>query len=347
MRNGSDQCPQTPPTGQEDRNSADRPKSGLRRDLVLIGLKCALLGTIVGAIGIGIFLIPLSNHHNYLLADKDKRTLLEGAASPKIVLVGGSNLALSVDSGLIEARLGQRVINMGLSCFLGLEYMISEVEPSLRRGDTVVLVPEYELLSSGFVKPLTILNLLDLDHTSGTYMAASSWPVIARHIPAYLTKKLHWIVHWHGLTAPPGSPPPYVREAFDHRGDIRDAMRTRLEDVAPATKIGKVEIGQAELCEPSKLLLSGFVARSRARGVSVLVSFPPIPENEFHRQPVAFWRIESQLRTVLGTCVISRPVDYVFPEREFLDFVYHLRVSAKRLRTERLLADIRQHQGIT
>ena len=74
----------------------------------------------------------------------DKHQLLQRAGSPKIVFVGGSSLALGLDSALIHTKTGLPVVNMGLNGGLGLRYMLEEVKPDIGPGDLIVVSPEYE-----------------------------------------------------------------------------------------------------------------------------------------------------------------------------------------------------------
>ena len=62
-----------------------------------------------------------SGDDNYLAAVLEKDRLIRSTPSPKIVLVGGSNLAFGIDSKKIEDSLGLRVVNMGLYAKLGLQ----------------------------------------------------------------------------------------------------------------------------------------------------------------------------------------------------------------------------------
>jgi hypothetical protein len=60
---------------------------------------------------------------NYLAAVLEKDRLIRNTPSPKIILVGGSNLAFGIDSRMMQDSLGLRVVNMGLYAKLGLKYM--------------------------------------------------------------------------------------------------------------------------------------------------------------------------------------------------------------------------------
>ena len=70
----------------------------------------------------GIFIGQYDTHSgddNYLAAVLEKDRLIRNTASPKIILVGGSNLAFGIDSRAIEDSLGIHVVNMGCTRGLG------------------------------------------------------------------------------------------------------------------------------------------------------------------------------------------------------------------------------------
>src|SRR6266436_7071833 len=69
------------------------------------------------------------NKTGYLAASIDKHHLLVQQPSPRIVFVGGSNLAFGLDSSEIERSLSYHPINMGLHIGLGLAFMLAEVKP--------------------------------------------------------------------------------------------------------------------------------------------------------------------------------------------------------------------------
>ena len=80
---------------------------------------------------------------NYLAAVLEKDRLIRTTPSPKMILVGGSNLAFGIDSKMLQDSLGIRVVNMGLYAKLGLRYMLAQVRPYIKTGDVVIVVPEY------------------------------------------------------------------------------------------------------------------------------------------------------------------------------------------------------------
>jgi hypothetical protein len=90
-----------------------------------------------------IFLLPYPEN-TYNLAILDKHRLLAAAESPKLVLVGGSNVAFGVDSAAIRERLYIPVVNMGVTINFGLGRILDDVSPFLNPGDTLLVIPEYQ-----------------------------------------------------------------------------------------------------------------------------------------------------------------------------------------------------------
>src|SRR6476661_8416978 len=96
--------------------------------------------------------------NDYIAAVLEKDRLIRNTPSPKIILVGGSNLAFGVDSKLLQDSLRLPVVNMGLYAKLGLRYMLAQVKPYIRAGDIVVVVPEYDQFYGQFSEGDNTLN---------------------------------------------------------------------------------------------------------------------------------------------------------------------------------------------
>lgn len=82
----------------------------------------------------------------YLLAIIDKVRLLHASGKSRIIFVGGSNTAFGINSPLIATALRRKPVNAGLHAALGLSFPLRWVQEGVRRGDVVVVMPEYELL---------------------------------------------------------------------------------------------------------------------------------------------------------------------------------------------------------
>jgi hypothetical protein len=87
---------------------------------------------------------PRPARTSYLASAIDKVKMLKTVPGPRLILIGGSNLAFGIDSAYLQNRLQMPVINMGVHIAFGLRYMLNQARPYLRSGDIVVIVPEYE-----------------------------------------------------------------------------------------------------------------------------------------------------------------------------------------------------------
>src|SRR6266576_1729813 len=122
-------------------------------------VKGALLGLAVVLTGVAISQYDTrAGDDNYLAAVLEKDRLIRTTPSPKIILVGGSNLAFGIDSRMMKDSLGVNVVNMGLYAKLGLRYMLAQVKPYIRRGDVVIIVPEYDQFYGNFSEGDNTLN---------------------------------------------------------------------------------------------------------------------------------------------------------------------------------------------
>ena len=96
----------------------------------------------------GVYRLDVADSRNsYMAVIRDKIHRLRSLPSPKLVLVGGSNVAFGMDTPRLERELRLAAVNMGLHAGLGVGLPLRMVEPHLGRGDVVVVSFEYESLS--------------------------------------------------------------------------------------------------------------------------------------------------------------------------------------------------------
>ncbi len=74
-----------------------------------------------------------------------KKAAAEAVDGPKILVIGGSNCLSGIRASLLAKELGIPAVNMCLWGGFGLEYMLKQTTEVTRRGDIVLLVPEYQL----------------------------------------------------------------------------------------------------------------------------------------------------------------------------------------------------------
>lgn len=140
-----------------------QPISGIMRKFLIRALGFTALILLILAI-IVIFYVWHSRYsHVYLDEYGHKEMLLANTTSPRIIFMGGSNIAFGIDSKAVEDSVRMKPINAALQLGLGMRIMLSEVSNYSRKGDILVLSPEYENLygcAYGSNESLSTLALL-------------------------------------------------------------------------------------------------------------------------------------------------------------------------------------------
>lgn len=270
-------------------------------------------------------------------ATRLKHERLAGAPSPRLVLVGGSNLAFGFDSQTAAAALGMSVVNMGMDAGLGLDFLLNEVTGPLRAGDVVVLSLEYELfigLRGG--QAASLARVLEQRPEGARHLAPISVKTLLDHGFGFV----HWIV----VNARKGLDGriitgPYGLSTFDDHGDavwhldrpqrpvLLKAMERFHRNAFDGATIG---------------VLNRFHRDCRRRGVRVYLSHPPLPDHYGAPIDPRVAEIARRLAAEVGIPALDRPADMFFPAGDFYDTEYHLRRRARADRTQRIVAALRR-----
>ncbi|MBI3914738.1 MAG: hypothetical protein HY327_11220 [Chloroflexi bacterium] len=305
-------------------------------------LKCLWLVFLVAATNWGLISI-INNGKNsgvngYLGAIQDKEIRLAATPSPKIIFVGGSNIALGLDSERVEKEVQMPVVNMGLNAGLGLRFMLNQVKPQIKAGDLIVIIPEYEQFYTHLSGGTTLVEVLALHPPAFAYLdTLEQYGVVLREYPAFiqgvgrvigenLDARDHFVIN---------------RQSYNRYGDIVAYLgRESIGDVAHQTLFAP---GQTlEFQTRAVDYLNEFIDFSHSRRANVLVLFPPIPDIQYGQSQIAIDTVYQRLKAGLNIPVVSTPVQFVFPVAFFYDTVYHLNAEGRNARTTRVISEIRQ-----
>jgi hypothetical protein len=289
-----------------------------------IAVLCFMAGLTLAVI----ILIPLPKD-SYHLAIIDKHELLVKTPGPKLVLAGGSNLAFGIDSNAIEEALHVPVVNMGINAGFGLGRILDDLSPFLHSGDTLVIAPEYSHFVNGWNGDSVAYEMIFDARQYRLFIHCGSYE-LPSNFSGYTG------THLKGLIARfrPPDPLAYSRYGFNEHGDYVKHLDAENRSVSPEKPLGKL----------SKTYLArffGMVDSFAGRGIRVLVSYPSYEETSFRNNSDLIRELDGILRAEKNLTVVSTPQDYSFPIGLFYDTVYHLNAGGRRLRTERLVRDLR------
>jgi hypothetical protein len=295
------------------------------------------MAALVLATGAAVLVLVPPDREDYLAVVAKKVELIERVPVPRIVFVGGSNLAFGLDSAKVEQQLGRRVVNMGMGFNMGLRFMLDLVEPRLGEGDLVVLVPEYNLFYGLLDGDERLIDVLELYPDGYQYIRSKRQMLnLVENLPEHARFKLTRILQTMGR--PAAEDCVYCPRAFNERGDNVAHLDLPPKDVARLEFLRNTSKG---IDREAITVVNEFARKAGQRGARVVMLFPCVPRPHFEQRRAAIDALEAALREDLDVPLLSTPEDYVFPIENFYDWVYHLNREGRDLRTAKVIEQIR------
>jgi hypothetical protein len=254
----------------------------------------------------------------------DKQHRLATIPAPRLIFVGGSGIALGLDSELIEERIKLPVLNMGVNAGFGLRYMLQEVKPWIHKGDTILVIPEYEHFYGDLVDgDQNLLWALRIQPTMLQTLDGKQIRHLLPLIPSFIQQRIQEIIR---ITPDPI----YSRSAFSTHGDFINHLDL------PSTPLALSSITNRQLLNQYTLrLLHEFQLYVQQRGARAYLIYPAIAES--------FWTFGENRKAIetLHLAILEQnvmkpliaPADSVWPNSMFFDTVYHLSRQGRQLRS--------------
>lgn len=298
-----------------------KPQLKLILKLMFVIISCLILT-------FGLVMPQYSNE--YMASLRDKYARIRAIDEPKIILVGGSNVAFGFDSELLEKEMAMPVVNFGVHANLTQAFPVDIIKKHIKPGDIVILAPEY------------------YDYTDQDCDYVLAWLAIEDDIP--LLRAAAGAGHLDGLLT---AFPTYFRRAmnrfFSRFLEVNEIELTREEfnawgdyDILRPERVVKVgETNSFMSASLSDFLcdywngLNDFIHK---KGASLYMSCPPIALEQLDVDLVS---IQNELETKLNFPVISKLTDYVYPIDYFYDTGFHLNDHGRVLRTRQLVSDLK------
>ncbi|MBV6396600.1 MAG: hypothetical protein HFACDABA_02200 [Anaerolineales bacterium] len=299
-------------------------------------LKVALLlAVIAGVFAATFFLIP-PDAGGFFQASVVKSALLKNTPSPRVILIGGSNVAFGIDSELMEARLGLPVVNMGMHGGIG-ESSYREVAEYLRPGDIVILMPEYLVFASGELfqgNDVVLAQWIEYDLTKLRLVRPSSVPVILLNL--LQTKANRRLAS--AFLNPDLDRGVYVMKNFNAHGDfighVGVSEPVKNLESGPYLQSSNFERGVYEFFERFNL-------QAQQIGAAVYFEFPA--SRALNCKQTGEERLREFYGALLNwtTIPVLTPFDEIcYPNSYFYDTNYHLNGVGRQVMTERVIKDL-------
>ncbi len=327
------------------RRGAEAQRGAVGRLLVRLGLLTAVIvatGLLLGQYD------TRSSQDDYLAAVLEKDRLIRNTPSPKIVLVGGSNLAFGIDSKQMEDSLGLSVVNMGLYAKLGLRYMLAQVNPYIERGDIVLVVPEYDQFYGDYANGDNTLNTALLyapaDRIPDFIRSYSIVDVVLRpraeNARRSFLRAAAAAVGREQQFFPPDTNPVYNRHSFNRWGDMVSHLNKKGHD--PDSIFVKPLPPMKEFNKKTLDDLNAIAETAKKKNAHAYFLFPSYIEKSYSINVPAIDSLRERLEAGIGIPVVGTPADFVYPGRLFFDTRYHLNAEGRQIRTLKMIEVLRE-----
>ncbi|MCR5590983.1 MAG: hypothetical protein K6F73_05565 [Lachnospiraceae bacterium] len=275
---------------------------------------------------------------NYQASINDKTERLLALDSPKIILVGNSNLPFGMDSKLLEEQTGLPVVNLGLHGGLGNAFHEDLAKINIGEGDLVIICHtdfDDDIIPSPSLAWITI----DDHWKYWKILRIKDYPRMMAAYPNYIRKSLYL---WITKTGNKDEGDSYARSAFNEYGDVvnkpsEDQME--WEKYFSDTELHPVEV--PDISRACVKRMNRFAEYVRKRGATPVVAAYPIAYGKYSSfSKEDFEAFAEKLSEELDCDVISDYTDYFYPYEYFYDTNLHLTEEGARIRTQQLISDI-------
>lgn len=285
---------------------------------------------------------------HYLCATQDKLARLATADGPRIIFIGGSNLAFGLDSSVVAKRTGYNPVNMGVHVSLGMLPQMRMVEKHLKPGDLIVLCPEYHLFNKNGMRSTEKIagELHDVWPGSRPFLQPdhdASLRSFGKPPLRLLADRIAHARKYFNNYLSESEPGLYERGSFNEFGDhvahYGVAYHSDDRDIGGVS----LDLGERNVREAIEVL-NEFAARCETRGASVVFAHVPISSTDVARQPQVMENFESILAAELQCPILTKLDQLIFEEDMFFDTEYHLTRTGVTKRTSVVCAGLVEYQ---
>lgn len=265
---------------------------------------------------------------------------LASTPSPKIVFIGGSGCSHGIDSGMIERAFGLPVVNMGLSAALRIKYQLSSIDPYIRKGDLVVIVPEYHNFVNCQGNEELLMVISDIRPTDRSKLDGDQWMHLLQFTPEYgrrkLVKVLKNTIKYAFRAHVKKTDHDYGNYKYDERGDeLNSRSETKPQDFKPYNLNLRDQLNVNEnVCVKR---IGQFVSVHKD---ATVVVFPAAVQDASFDSGTTYIAAVADMLEKNGTPFMAPPDRYRMLTAECWDSSYHLNALGIERRTRQLIEDL-------
>ncbi|MBW8049759.1 MAG: hypothetical protein FVQ77_05360 [Cytophagales bacterium] len=303
-------------------------------------IKLAAFTCIISVLCSCIFFGVAPDKEIYTASLIDKHNYIKTLKSPKIIIIGGSNIAFGIDSRTIEKKFDMPVVNMGVQGSLGYDYMLNEIKEYIHSEDIILIIPEYLLFDYPFYRG-AFYDAIEVFPRAITYLDKPKiYSEVVISFVMVLQNKFKRILirqikkKRKGFF---GKGDVYYRKAFNQYGDVTSHLQLERRKKLAGTGMNRFEKNYKVNSEFIILTnnFSNFVKNHNAKAFFL---FPSVAKSAYKKEIAE--TIYNQLKSEFHVPLICVPERYVFDDTLFFDTVHHHTHLGRKIRTQRIIEDL-------
>jgi hypothetical protein len=255
------------------------------------------------------------NQGNYYTVIADKLHMMDTVPSPKIVCIGGSASAFSVDAGQLRDSTGFKVVNAGMSAGMGYRSILTLAADHLKPGDIAVFVLEH-----GFY--FNRQNQGNGDKTFYEFLATNPWYLKQVtldqwiNMPAFVNE-VTYANYKRWKAGKVQGDKIYRSKDISNYGDMESHKGQKPTKVIPAVKRMKYRKPMSPVFEEYANRIFDDLQK---RGVKVFVAYPAASAT-YAWKPT----LDKTMSANLDAVKLGNPHEVIFDDTMFFDTDYHMR----------------------
>ena len=262
----------------------------------------------------------------------EKDSLLRSISKPRIVFIGGSNLAYGIDGEMIKDSLNLYPINTGIMYAIGLKAMLNNYLQHAKKGDIVIVSPEYDHFFGDFYNGnQSVLYYSGVDNPVNP-LAELDWEQIRKVVPffpKYVFRKVD-IREYFGFSIDSL----FNRNSFDQYGFLQGHWGFRSKPFKSDSEL--TEPFNPEVIES----LSQFQKQLESRSCKLFISPPAYNASSASNRLEQIKRVTEELEKA-NIPVLDKFENYIFADTLFYNSPYHLNEIGAKRRTVMIINSIK------
>ncbi|SFC35487.1 hypothetical protein SAMN04489722_102271 [Algibacter lectus] len=293
---------------------------------------CLFLFGIIFFITLGICLPNLATTKSNDYSIIEKHQLLKKIESPRLILVGDSNVAFGFNSQLFADSLNINPINTAIHAGYGLKYILDDTYDFIKKGDIIIVSPAYsQFYGNTFLGREPLLYSLKALPSNVPLLSLKQGYNLLQYIPKYSIQNYKGfsksILMEEKKLSKNDNNFVYSRKSINKYGDMVSHWGLAKIDFEPYV-IKKTD----KFNEESFKYLKDYITKVNSKGAQVFFSYPSLMKTSYVLNKEKIEYLEKLLEQN-NISTIGSPTSYFYGDNYYFNSPYHLGFQGANKRT--------------